>query len=231
MVWSTQLQFILESKGLSHFVEGTETVPHDLEGRIKQRREKRQCLVEIILNIDNRFVAAVMKKDDPNVVWEKLKTMHKRRSMANLLTLRRRILNMHMKEGETVRAYVSSIYEIENELEVSGDELSDDDKTFALLEGLPEQYGIIRAIIQNEMDMPFEDMVLRLESREDEMDRVNYGRSTLFESKKGSSFIATSNHDHGRHHHSGKKRFICDKPRHMVMACFLTGNQRIINKT
>jgi len=57
MVWATQVRLVLESKGLWKYVEGTAL--SDRTKPEKAHRETRQCLAEIILNIDNKFVAAV----------------------------------------------------------------------------------------------------------------------------------------------------------------------------
>jgi len=129
LVWATRVELVLEAKGLWRYVDGSAVTEN--EDREKVHREKRQCLAEMILNIDSKFVAAVMNIKDPKDVWDRLKAIHKSRSNASQLTLRRRVLNLRMDENQTVRAYVNSIYEIKNELALTGHELSDDDKKFA----------------------------------------------------------------------------------------------------
>jgi len=55
LVWAVQIELILESKGLWKHVENQDSVSE--EGSEKTHREKRQCLAEIIFNIDSKFVA------------------------------------------------------------------------------------------------------------------------------------------------------------------------------
>lgn len=197
----------------------------------KSRQESRQCMAEIVLNIDTKFVAAVMSKKEPKQVWDKLKQMHKSKSAASQLTLRRRVLTLCMDPAQSVRSYVNSIYEIENELAITGLELSNDDKRFALLEGLPEPYSIIKTILQHDTGLCFEEMVSRLEAREDELEREGSGSARKQEST-GASFMTgdgsrSNRSDHnflgkqknGTKSHS-KKCFICAKPGHFARDCY-----------
>lgn len=49
--------------------------------------------------------------------------------------------------------------------------MSEDDKKFALLEGLHEDYSIVKTILQHDAQLMIEYMVSRLESGEVEIDR------------------------------------------------------------
>jgi len=165
-------------------------------GSERVRRETRQCMAEIVLNIDTRFVAAVMSLKEPKDVWIKLKEMHKMKCAASQITLRRRIVNLRMEPEQTIRSYVNSICEIENELGMKGLELSDEDKKFALLEGLREEYSILKSILQHQQDLSFEEMVSRLESREDDIERQTEETPTYQKEKSGASFVATDDRKH-----------------------------------
>lgn len=233
LVWSTQMQLVLESKGLWKFVDGT------ARGRAatdtdKDYREKRQCLAEMILNIDTKFVSSVMSKREPKDVWDALKAMHKSKSAANQFTLRRRVLNLRMGQDQSVRSYVNSIYEIENELALTGYELSADDKKFALLEGLDEGYSVVKTILQNDTELAFEDMVSRLEAREDEISREN--DSSLVEDEstmKRSGFYTGRGKENKYKNYKGQHRdrsklscHICSKEGHKAFDCYFNPKSR-----
>ena len=227
LVWSTQMQLVLESKGLWKFVDGTASGRAATDAN-KDYRERRQCLAEIILNIDTKFVSSVMSKKEPKDVWDTLKAMHKSKSAANQFTLRRRILNLRMGEDQSVRSYVNKIYEIENELALTGYELSADDKKFALLEGLHEGYSVVRIILQNDTELAFEDMVSRLEAREDEISREK--DSTLVEdesTRKRSSFYTgrgkVKQYQSNKRQHGERSKLrchICSKEGHKAFDCY-----------
>jgi len=206
LVWSTQIQLVLESKGLWKYVDGTVLSSAGTDAE-KEHRERRQCLAEMILNIDTKFVASVMTKREPKDVWDTLKAMHKSKSAANQLTLRRRVLHFRMERDQSVRSYVNSIYEIENELALTGYELSDEDKKFALLEGLHDGYNIMRTILQHETELSFEDMVSRLEAREDELLREGSGTAEEDRSiKKGSGFYIGRSKERKPHYGKNQHR-------------------------
>ena len=75
-----------------------------------------------------------------------------------------------MSSDQTVRLYVNEIYEIENELALTGLQLSDDDKCFAMLEGLREDYSALKTILKHETENSFEEVVSRLEAREEDIE-------------------------------------------------------------
>jgi len=173
--------------------------------------------VEVILNIDSKCVATAMTNKEPKDVCETLKSMHRIKSTASQHTLRRRVLSLRMKPEQSIRSYVNSIYEIENELSLTGHELSDEDKVFALLESLRDDYGMLKTILQKNAELEFEEMVSRLELRE-EIERKGPCSEESPRDRKGSSFVAGS---HSRHRRADtRKCHICDKPGHIARECF-----------
>jgi len=158
-----------------------------------------------------------MTKKEPKDVCGTLKSMHRIKSTARQHTLRRRVLSLRMKPEQSIRSYVNSIYEIENELSLTGHELSDEDKFFALLERLRDDYGMLKTILQKNAELEFEEMVSRLELRE-EIERKGPCSEESPRDRKGSSFVAGS---HSRHRRADtRKSRICDKPGHIARECF-----------
>lgn len=144
-MWATQVQHVLESKGLWNYVQRNGIVLQGM-GEKKKTLELLQCRVEVILNIETKFVASVMTNRDLKIVLEKLKKMHESKCAASQLTLSRRVLNLRMKPEGSIRFYVKTIFEIENERAMTDLELGDDDKELASLEGLNKEYYLLLSI-------------------------------------------------------------------------------------
>lgn len=59
-----------------------------------------------------------MNKNEPKKVWEALRATHKINANENPLISRRKVLNLCMWNGESVRTYVNQISGLENELAI-----------------------------------------------------------------------------------------------------------------
>lgn len=217
LVWSTQVQLVLEAKDLWKYVEDSYTPATSEAGKAKQRQERRQCLAEIVLNIDTKYVAAVMRKNSPKDAWNTLQEMHKSKCKASQLTLRKRLFGLEMDEDQTIRGFVESIHEIENELHMGGYEVSDSDKKLALLGGLLDEYEMVKTVLQGEENLSFEGMVARLEARQDEINRSDgkKGGAGSRHRSKGSAFVAHDSRKKGN-----KSCHLCTKQGHFVKDCF-----------
>lgn len=177
-IWSLQVKLVLEAKGLWKYVESndsstTQIIDGDSEQVVlRKKREyrlKQQCLAEILLSIDKRLLPSLALKKEPCEVWEALKALYKSKSIACQYSLRRKLFRLKMGDKQSLRSFVESISEIENDLALSNYKLSADDKTFALLQGLRDEFDVYRSVLQNNPELSFEEIVSRLEIREEEI--------------------------------------------------------------
>lgn len=126
---------------------------------------------------------------DPKNMGVKLKTGHKSRCIAAELTRRRKILTLKMGNGDTVRRYVKSILTIAHEMSYAGKVLSDDDKKYALLNGLRTEFYVMIMILQENLADSFESLVASFELTEDELKQSGKIKSGA----SSSIFVADSN--------------------------------------
>lgn len=79
------------------------------------------------------------------------------------------MLSMRKNGDQSIHDYASSSIKIENELAASGFELPDFDKNFALIEGLPETFGTIKAILREQKKLTFPNLMAKLEVLQKEL--------------------------------------------------------------
>ena len=203
LVWATQVQLVLEAKGLWKYVEstngdeaseqvasGAQHVTASASDVMDQDgKEARQAIAEIMLNIESNYVVAVLSKKTPREVWHTLKSMNESQAVATQTTLRRRLLSLKMDESQTVQEYANSITMIENELAASNYTLSQFDKKYALIEGLPSDYDTIRTILREQEKLTFAELVAKLEVRAEEI-RIQKGTSPFGTDKGPKAFMS-----------------------------------------
>ena len=109
--------------------------------------------------------------------------------------------------------FVDKICTIERELAFAGKVIDDDDKKYALLNGLRDEYAIKKAILHESYGTSFAKMISSLEITENEL-KTNE-KSNSGSSSSGSSFYA------GRlPRNDGKVCYICERPDHIMNECF-----------
>lgn len=172
---STQIKLVLESKGLWKYVteitrlsENSSAV--DVAKFVEQRH---QAMAEIMLTIEPIQFASVANLKTPKQVWKSLENMYRSQCIAHQSELRRNLLTIKNKESQSIQEFVNEICDIENRLAMSGYTLNSEDKRFALLEGLPDDYEMLKTVLEGDELQNFEAIVDRLLIREDQIKRRN----------------------------------------------------------
>ena len=222
LVWATQVQLVLESKGLWKYVadvmevdaDGTTSEASGPSSNIQREQEARQAMAEIILNIESKYVVSVLNKKTPREVWNTLKDMNSSQARASQTTLRRKLLCLKKKETQTIQEYANVIADIENQLAASEFLLSEFDKKFALLQGLPQEYDTIRTYLREKDTDTFAQLVAKLEIREEEL-RNNIEVSEK-NGKQPKAFLSGGKTDKKKR----VKCYHCKKRGHMKKDCF-----------
>ena len=148
LVWSAEIRLVLEAKGLWSYVDGTAIQPTNTAERETHAKNERQAMAEMLLNVEVRYVVSVLRKESEKELRDTLQSMNKSQAAASQNTLRRSLLSLKKQDTESIQEYTNAIFGIENELAQSGYTLTDFDKIYALLEGLPSSYDTISIIIR-----------------------------------------------------------------------------------
>lgn len=125
-IWSNKLELILRGKGLWEIVNGTELAPATEStsesstttatvNSKKFQQRKGRALTTILFNVEDFCLSHVTGDREPKVFWDKLKSMYKSTSEANVDTYLSRDQAINMEPSESVMAYVSKLPELENE--------------------------------------------------------------------------------------------------------------------
>ena len=216
-IWSTQISLVLESKGLWNHVTGRARMPEEgnAEQIIKFHAQERLAIAEIMLNIGPIKFAAVANLQTLREVWNSLRNTHRSQCMAQQSELRRKLLYLKKEDSESIEEFVNKICDIENRLALSGYSLNTEDKRFALLEGLPEEYEMLKTVLEGQELQDFEAIVARLLIREDQLKRK--GEKNGNNVAQSAAFVAT---DRKRRFNKNIVCHYCNKKGHPSFKCF-----------
>lgn len=214
LIWATQIEALLQARGIWEHVDGTAVIPARTADTFAQvMKSRNMARAAIICSIEAEYVPMVAADRDPQVIWDKLADMHKSKCTASIHTLRSRLLNLRMEQGTSIRAFVNEICTIERQLSFAGKIVEEDDKKYALLNGLRKEYHVKKTILQENYDTSFEKMVSSLEMTENELE--SSGIANKGSSSSGSSFMTES-----RNNASSMKCWICERKGHKMTDCF-----------
>ena len=144
-------------------------------------------------------------------VWKKLSDQFQKKTWANKLSLRRRLNNLRLKDGDSMSNHIKAMTEIFNELALIGAAMEDEDKVVTLLASLPETYNMLVTALKASTEVPQMEVVI---------ERLLYEEMKLGEREKSpiSSRRVMVPSDH-----KGNKKFIkchhCGKLGHIRRFC------------
>ena len=154
--WKVQCRMALVKDGLWSIVSGTETAPASTEAkrfaRFVSRRDK--ALAIIVLSVDPSLLYLLGDPEDRVVGWKKLSDQFQKKTWANKLSLRRRLNNLRLKDGDSMSNHIKAMTEIFNELAVTGAAMEDEDKAVTLLASFPEAYNMLVTALEASTEVP-----------------------------------------------------------------------------
>ena len=104
---------------------------------------KDKALATIVLTVQPSLLYLIGDPEDPSEVWQKLESQFQKRTWANKLQLRRKLISWRLKEHGSVQEHIKAMTEIFDGLSVIGDPISDEDRVVHLLASLPESYNVL----------------------------------------------------------------------------------------
>ena len=178
--WKVQCRMALLKEGLWGIVKRKEQSPDVKDENFPTfLARKDKALATIVLTVQPSLLYLIGDPEDPSEVWQKLESQFQKRTWANKLQLRRKLISLRLKEGDSVQEHIKAVTEIFDGLSVIGDPISDEDRVVHLLASLPESYNVlVTALEANEVVPKMEVVTERLLHEERKLkERVGSERS------------------------------------------------------
>ena len=142
--WKVQCRMSLIKDGLWNIVDGSDTAPTEERELAKFNLRRDRALAIIVLSVEPALLYLLgPDPDNPVEVWKKLESQFQKKTWSNKLTLRRKLYNLKLKEGQSVQRHVKTLTEIFDELTIVGEPLDDESKVVHVLASLPESYDML----------------------------------------------------------------------------------------
>ena len=141
--------------GLWGIVNDTEDTPNDEREIPKFMLRRDRALATIVLSMEPTLLYLLgPDPEDPTEVWKKLADQFQKKTWSNKLTLRRKLYDLKLKDGQSVQKHVKALTEIFDELAIIGDPLDDESKVVHLLASLPDAYDILVTALEASAEVP-----------------------------------------------------------------------------
>eukprot|EP00253_Pinus_taeda_P011511 PITA_11511 len=114
-----------------------------------------------------QWIAVDLEEASTKALWDKLGTLYQSNSLVNKLFLRKKLYNLRMKDGDSVKEHMNAFTIVVNELLSVDIKISDEDKCISLLRSLPDSWNsMVAAIGSNATALQFDEIVSSLLSEE-----------------------------------------------------------------
>jgi hypothetical protein len=91
-------------------------------------------------------------------LWDKLGKLYQSKSLVNKLFLRKKLYNLRMRDGDSVKDHLNSFNTVVNQLVSVEIKISDEDKCMILLCSLPDSWdSLVVSIGSNTTTMKFDE--------------------------------------------------------------------------
>jgi len=114
----------------------------NIVGEWSKRDAKLKLL--IAMNIGKEQINHIKDSQYAVDAWNTLKRVHAHNGLNRLMSIERGYVNASMKDGETMRKYITRMYEYRDELISLGQHTAEDVHVMRILSGLPKEYAGIR---------------------------------------------------------------------------------------
>ena len=145
------MEAVLTAKNLWSYIH----TPTSFVEEKEELNQMHQCKAIILCSIEAQFIHIIAGKAGPKEMWETLLQAQKSKCTAKKHTLRRKLNTLKMKHNESIRDYANSICTLVKGLSLASYTLSEEDKIFALVNGLRNKFEIKKTILQDKREYMF----------------------------------------------------------------------------
>ena len=110
--------------------------------------QSKGALALIGLHVKDHYLGKVAATKTIKELWDDLETTYKSKSNAGKMLLRREINALQLASGEPISMYVARAEDIYKNLTSAGSDMKTEDLAFAIVAGLPNEYGTLVTILE-----------------------------------------------------------------------------------
>jgi hypothetical protein len=110
--------------------------------------QSQSALALIGLHVKDHHLGKVAAANTAKELWDDLETTYKSKSNARKMLLRREINALQLGSGEPISMYVARAEDLYKNLTSAGADMKPEDLAFAILAGLPDEYGTLVTILE-----------------------------------------------------------------------------------
>jgi hypothetical protein len=132
------MQYLLTHKGLWKAVIGEASADID-----------EKALALIGLHVRDHHLSTLAECTTAKAAWDKLAAIHKAKSGARRMLLRKELMALALKEDEQLIVYVDRAKGIRDQLIAAGYAARDDEIGLAVLAGLPQEYAMVVTMLES----------------------------------------------------------------------------------
>jgi hypothetical protein len=112
------------------------------------KEQSQGALALIGLHVKDHHLGKVAAAKTAKELWDDLEAMYKSKNNARKMLLRREINTLKLGSGEPISMYVARAENLYKNLTASGSDMKPEVLAFAILAGLPDEYGTLVTILE-----------------------------------------------------------------------------------
>ncbi|KAF2890940.1 hypothetical protein ILUMI_15233 [Ignelater luminosus] len=142
--WKFRMRRILDEYGVLSSIENE---VDNKDANVTKNDKKAMSL--IVQCVNDGQLEILMEKESSYSMWKALCNVYEKKGLAGQLGLRKKLLNLKMKENENLEDHIKTFEEILRQLRETGAVVSEDDIVCALLNSLPDSFSTIVTVLEN----------------------------------------------------------------------------------
>lgn len=141
--WAYKMSLALKMKDLWEYVEhGTRGESEAASAATSKEHQKndQKALAIIVFALSDDLMSLVRSLDTSKAVWDTLAARFNDTSIANMIFVRRKFLNITMSNTDTMAAHISNVKNVYDKLKSIGGRVDETDHCIVLLQSLTDTY-------------------------------------------------------------------------------------------
>lgn len=209
--WKFRIQMILAENNVGDHVEhelDTEGLTvAEKDALMKQEHKAKSIIVQCVADSQLEHLRG---KKTSHEMWKTLEDKFERKGLPGQLFLKKKMLQMKLREGENLENFILQFEELIRQLNATGVNITEDEKICNLLMALPKSYETIVTVIENlpASELKYENIKKKLMS-ENEKRCLNKAPNIDTPSTSQTAFMANE-----------KRCFTCGKKNHISKDCW-----------